>query len=69
MVAVLLNSPSATMVPVTVTVALPLAEIEAIVHGIAVQAPVKATPDKFTGVSVSATLVAADGPVLLTVMV
>ena len=68
-VALLLNAPSAVIVPVTVIVALAFGAIEAIVHGIAVQAPVNTRPDRFVGVSLTATFVAVDGPAFATVIV
>ena len=68
-VALLLNAPSAVIVPVTVIVALAFGAIEAIVHGIAVQAPVNTRPDRFVGVSLTATFVAVDGPAFDTVIV
>src|SRR5690606_97697 len=68
-VAPLVKAPGASMVAVTVMVAVPLASSEAMVHGIVVHAPLTLVIVRLVGTSVTCTLVAADGPALPTSMV
>src|SRR5436305_2947341 len=68
-VALLSNAPTVLMVAVTVIVTLAPDASVGIVHGSALQAPRTVTIVRFVGVSVTAMLVAVDGPAFATTSV